>query len=449
MRITKKVFTDLAIYMMGFGLAIGIIFPFFMLLIGVPENYLFTKLFFSACIAAGVLVGAINYALSRAVVGGRLKLLARKMSFIESRLNSKMTNEEIEECTQEKCRVQVDSEDEIGESSRAFNKLVHSLSLSLKAENAIKEFNEMLSSQLGVRAISQKALDHLVDYYNADGGAILIEKGGDLAVVSSFAIKEAERLASNDSIWKTVKLMKRQMLRLQRDILIDHTLIEFYPSEMLIEPLIYKGIAIGVILLASSRGFNEELLYGYEMCVRNLTLALRNAVTYEQLQQLAANDPLTGVYNRRFGMTRLREEFNRSIRSNIPIGVLMFDIDHFKSVNDTYGHTIGDKILINITRIAKMALREGDILLRYGGEEFLVIMPGASRHDSQFVAERLCRMVEEGKTQCGNQQISVTVSVGVASFPETDVTDEKNLITFADSALYEAKDSGRNRVVVH
>jgi diguanylate cyclase (GGDEF)-like protein len=127
----------------------------------------------------------------------------------------------------------------------------------------------------------------------------------------------------------------------------------------------------------------------------------------------------------------------------------MFDIDHFKSVNDTYGHTIGDKILINITRIAKMALREGDILLRYGGEEFLVIMPGAPRHDSQFVAERLCRMVEEGKTQCGNQQISVTVSVGVASFPETDVTDEKNLITFADSALYEAKDSGRNRVVVH
>ena len=218
---------------------------------------------------------------------------------------------------------------------------------------------------------------------------------------------------------------------------------------MLIEPLIYKGIAIGVIVLASSRGFNEELLYGYEMCVRNLTLALRNAVTYEQLQQLAANDPLTGVYNRRFGMTRLREEFNRSIRSNIPIGVLMFDIDHFKSVNDTYGHTIGDKILINITRIAKMALREGDILLRYGGEEFLVIMPGAPRHDSQFVAERLCRMVEEGKTQCGNQQISVTVSVGVASFPETDVTDEKNLISFADSALYEAKDSGRNRVVVH
>ncbi len=126
----------------------------------------------------------------------------------------------------------------------------------------------------------------------------------------------------------------------------------------------------------------------------------------------------------------------------------MFDIDHFKAVNDTYGHTVGDKILISVTRIAKMALREGDILLRYGGEEFLVIMPGASRQDSEFVANRLCRMIEEGRTQQGEQSISVTVSVGVCSYPERDVTQGSELITHADTALYEAKEHGRNCVVV-
>lgn len=127
----------------------------------------------------------------------------------------------------------------------------------------------------------------------------------------------------------------------------------------------------------------------------------------------------------------------------------MIDIDHFKSVNDTYGHTIGDKILINMTRITKMALREGDILLRYGGEEFMVIMPGASRQDSEFVAERVRRMIEESSAQHGEHQISVTVSIGAVSSPETDVSDESKLIALSDKALYEAKEQGRNRVILY
>ncbi|MDA3833969.1 MAG: sensor domain-containing diguanylate cyclase [Spirochaetales bacterium] len=445
MRLSKNVFTDLGILMIGFGVLIGFVFPLFMRAIGVPGEYVFTLQFVISCITAGIIVGVLNFLLSRFVVGSRLKLLSKRMHFIQGRLIGRMTNEEIDECTSDKCMIPVDSEDEIGESSRAFNNLVNELSLSLKAENSIKECNEMLASQLELSGITQKALDHIVDYTQSSGGAVLIERGGELELSASFAVDQPQLLASYDGIWKSLKQLKRLRYQLQEQVKITHSLVTFRPAEILIEPLIHKGAAIGVVLLAAAEPFSDKVLYGFEMCIRTLTLALRNAVTYEQLQQLAANDPLTGVYNRRFGMVRLQEEFSRSVRSQIPIGVIMVDIDHFKSVNDTYGHTVGDKILVTMSRIAKMALREGDIMLRYGGEEFLVIMPGANRHDSEFVAERLRRMVEEAKTPYGNQQISITVSLGFASYPETEVSHENELVSLADNALYEAKERGRNR----
>ncbi len=449
MRITKKVFTDQGLFMMSFGLIIGIIFPFFTLMFGVPSLIVMSFGFFASCIGAGMVVGAFNLLISKVVVGNRLKLLASKTTFIAGHLNSKMSNDEIDQCTQETCKLVVDSEDEIGESAQAFNNLVENLSKALKTENSIKRFNEVLNSQLDIDAIAQKGMEQLITYLDAQGGAVLLERGGDLFVEASYAIKDVERLVNNDVIWKSVKTAERQVLHMQKEIVVDQSLVEFFPSETIIEPLVYKGIALGVIILACSHEIPQDLLYGFEMCIRTFTLSLRNAVTYEQLQHLAANDPLTGVYNRRFGMVRLKEEYNRSVRGNLPLGVLMVDIDHFKSVNDTYGHTIGDKILFNMTRVAKLALREGDILLRYGGEEFMVIMPGASRQDSEFVADRLRRMVEESSAQHGDQQISVTVSIGVVSCPETDVTDESKLIVFADNALYEAKEKGRNRVVLY
>lgn len=447
MRITKKVFTDLGIFMTGFGVCIGLVFPPFMRLIGVPAHYVFTWTFFASCIAAGVLVGLMNYGISRAVVASRLKLLAESMQFIRQKLNSKMSIREIEECTKESCLLLVDSEDEIGESAQTFNHLVESLALSLKAELSFKEFNEILSAQLEIPGMASKALDHLVDYTRAAAGAILLERGGDLVVSSSFALQQPELLSEYDGVWKALKQLKRLRIPLDPRVEITHTLVSFRPAELLIEPLVYKGTAVGAVLLASSRPFTEDVMYGFEMCCKSLSLALRNAVTYEQLQKLAANDPLTGVYNRRFGLIRLQEEFARAVRSQTPVGLMMIDIDHFKAVNDTYGHTVGDKVLVNMTRITKMALREGDQLIRYGGEEFLVIMPGASRHDCEFVAERLIRMVAESVIQHGEQQIHITVSAGNSSYPETEVSQVNELVSTADAALYQAKEQGRNRFV--
>jgi len=219
--------------------------------------------------------------------------------------------------------------------------------------------------------------------------------------------------------------------------------------ETIIEPLLYKSLPIGVIVISSSSHFSDTNSYGFEMFLRGLALALRNAITYEQLQRLAANDPLTSLYNRRFGMIRLTEEFSRAVRNNLPLGIIMFDIDHFKSVNDTYGHTVGDRTLVSISKISRLAIREGDFLIRYGGEEFLVILPGASKDDTLFVAERLRHMIDDSTIKHGDQQIHITISAGYSSYPENNTNDENMLVTNADKALYSAKRSGRNKVICY
>jgi diguanylate cyclase (GGDEF)-like protein len=170
---------------------------------------------------------------------------------------------------------------------------------------------------------------------------------------------------------------------------------------------------------------------------------------HEQLQKLAALDPLTGVLNRRFGMVRLHEEYSRSVRRGAPLAVLMFDIDHFKQVNDTYGHVVGDRVLRNISGMIRQGIREGDILLRYGGEEFMVILPGASRDDAFAIAERVRHIVRENATTYGANQICVTISVGLDSMPETSINNEQELIANADGALYQSKNAGRDRTTIH
>jgi len=217
---------------------------------------------------------------------------------------------------------------------------------------------------------------------------------------------------------------------------------------VLVDPVLYKGVPLGVIILASAAGFKDEVRSRLDLFSQGLALALNNALTYDRLQRLAALDPLTSVYNRRFGMARLHEEFSRAVRATAPLGVMMFDIDHFKKVNDTYGHLAGDRVLIQVAKTARTAIREGDILMRYGGEEFLVILPAASKENARAVGEKLRRMVEETSVADGDQEIRVTISIGVTSFPELAVAGEQDLVKRADESLYSAKESGRNRVIM-
>ena len=175
---------------------------------------------------------------------------------------------------------------------------------------------------------------------------------------------------------------------------------------------------------------------------------MNNALTHEDLQRMAALDPLTGVFNRRSGLLRLAEEFDRSERSRESLGVLMLDLDHFKAVNDTFGHLVGDRALRNAVQAARKVLRDGDVLLRFGGEEFIVILPGARRHDLAMMGERIRRAVAEADLVENGQPIHLTVSIGGFAGPAGNTTTPQEMIGHADLALYASKKAGRDRCVI-
>ena len=448
MRITKKVFHDLALWMIAFGLGIGIVFPFFVMLLGVPSETSLTITFFLACLGAGALAGGINFVLARVVVGSRMRLLARSMSHVEQNLLRMAESGDMGQCTSEECLIEVDSEDEIGESATAFNRLVEALAHSMETQAAVRSFSEMLTSQLELEGLAQKALHQFIVHSGASGGAILYESGGELNVASSHGLEDARSLVDSDHVREAVRTGEPQTIRIPESIHVDGVVASFRPHEVYVLPATYKSIPLGVVVLATAVSFDSAARTRIELFRQSFGLALNNAIAHDRLQRLAALDPLTGVYNRRFGMSRLHEEFDRAVRMDSPLGILMMDIDHFKQVNDTYGHLVGDRVLVAITRIARTILRDGDVLIRYGGEEFLAVLPAASAEDLRLVGERIRHAIEDSSVADGSQTIRVTLSLGGASYPQQNVEKEDLLVQRADAALYQAKQSGRNRLVL-
>lgn len=447
-RLTRRVFTDLAIWMIGFGLLVGIIFPLFIVLMGVPSQLVLTPWFFAVCMAAGFLVGAVNIGLAKVVVGRRLRLLADRMRTVENNLLDMARSGEMDKCTPEACRIDVDSEDEIGESGSAFNHLVDALALSHQTEAAVHKFSDMLASQLELDVLVSQALQQLVQHTNASAGAILIENDGEMRLSSAYGIRNPVTLVSSDHVRHALRSEERLRVILPPDVAVEGVLTDFRPREVLVEPVFHKHVPLGAIVLASATGFSDRVLERLDLFRQGLALALNNALTHDRLQRMAALDPLTGLYNRRFGLARLHEEFGRAVRVSSPLGVMMFDLDRFKSVNDTYGHLIGDRVLMHLAQVVRSVVREGDVMVRYGGEEFLAILPAASRQDVAQAGERLRRIVEEAPLRDGDQVIHVTISVGATAYPEFDAGDDLDLVKHADAALYAAKEAGRNRVMV-
>lgn len=165
----------------------------------------------------------------------------------------------------------------------------------------------------------------------------------------------------------------------------------------------------------------------------------------EKLQQEAIHDSLTNLFNRRFLDETLPIELARLKRENSPMTILMLDIDHFKNINDNYGHQVGDTVLQSVSNTLKTSVRAGDIVCRYGGEEFILVFPGMNAENARTRAEKLRVMIASQTVSERDQLISVTISIGGSVFPN-DGNSSDELISVADLALYRAKQNGRNRV---
>jgi diguanylate cyclase (GGDEF)-like protein len=173
---------------------------------------------------------------------------------------------------------------------------------------------------------------------------------------------------------------------------------------------------------------------------------MENSRLFDKVKALSIRDSLTGLFNHRHTMDQVANEFGRVGRYEGGVSLLMIDIDHFKAVNDEHGHPVGDAILREVARILKDTLRVVDSVGRYGGEEFVCILPHTNHEEARLTAERIRGAIADHAFRLGSQQCHVTVSVGVATYPSERVDSPGALLREADKALYRAKQSGRNRV---
>ena len=213
----------------------------------------------------------------------------------------------------------------------------------------------------------------------------------------------------------------------------------------------HVNLAMGIVVMAIVTSLfeasaTEHFINSIEKNFRSIALAKALTKSLEVNKEMASRDYLTGLYNRRFGIDSLRQELHRSHRYNEHLTIAIMDIDHFKQINDTHGHLVGDSVLIEFSNRITQLLRSEDIFFRYGGEEFVVVFPHTNIEDAQLVAQRMRRIISDTEIAVAHKSIAVTVSMGVSEFKADDSVEYR--LSQADEALYNAKNLGRNRVEI-
>ncbi len=226
-------------------------------------------------------------------------------------------------------------------------------------------------------------------------------------------------------------------------------------DELGVFPLVSENKVLGYVVTKNidTKLSLKEIEYLEELSNQAAT-TINRANVYAEILKHATLDALTGFYNRRQLEERIKQEIASAQRQKTPLCAIMTDIDHFKNVNDTYGHAVGDLVLKTVSRVMRSQLREYDIAGRYGGEEFALLLPFTKLKEAKMVAERLRKTIETTKIDISEvnpdineKEINVTISLGIYEFKNDDAEDD--LLKKADKALYEAKGTGRNRVIIY
>jgi diguanylate cyclase (GGDEF)-like protein len=216
--------------------------------------------------------------------------------------------------------------------------------------------------------------------------------------------------------------------------------------QVLMVPLCARHNCMGLMVLEIDmfRPINEELMEFAGSIARELSLSLENAYLYDKMRNMAIRDGLTGTYNRMYLMTYMAELFAKNPKK---VSVIIFDLDHFKQVNDKFGHLVGDQVLKTTAKLVESKLPQG-IIARYGGEEFVIVLPDTDQDEAYQIGESIRRAVEEHQYLTNDGVlVPVTLSAGLSNYPFVSNSFEK-MLQIADQALYEAKNNGRNRMCV-
>jgi diguanylate cyclase (GGDEF)-like protein len=217
--------------------------------------------------------------------------------------------------------------------------------------------------------------------------------------------------------------------------------------DCLAEPLRTEGQDLGVLIVGNKRSpYLEEDIILCNAVAEQVVAAVEKSMRLAATQREATTDAMTGLYNYRFLISYLDQQVNVAERAKSTLSVLMLDLDHFKVVNDSFGHPVGDRVLRAFADLVLDTIRKSDLAARYGGEEFVVVMANTNREEAQLVAEKIRLAAEGMKVHLENDgEVGMAVSVGGVTFPE-GTKGARNLLDLADRALYAAKRAGRNRV---
>jgi diguanylate cyclase (GGDEF)-like protein len=210
-------------------------------------------------------------------------------------------------------------------------------------------------------------------------------------------------------------------------------------------PIVYGGEFLGVIFVFSDTRFDSTDLKLLGLFASHAGAAIRNARLHAELHELAIRDSLTGIFNRRHFFELSEKAFKHARRYNRPLSALIFDLDHYKDVNDHYGHLIGDQVLHDMAQRCLAVVRQHDIFGRYGGEEFAVLLPETDLQGALALGERLRDVIGSTPFETEDGDVVVTISVGVARMKRSTAS-LMQLLSEADKAQYRAKDKGRNTV---
>jgi diguanylate cyclase (GGDEF)-like protein len=228
------------------------------------------------------------------------------------------------------------------------------------------------------------------------------------------------------------------------------SMTRFETRSILCVPLVARGSVLGVIELvnAEPNSFNEPDLRLLESMADYAAIAIENARNFLRVQELTVKDDVTSLYNSRHLHEMLANEFERSRRYGLTFSLVFFDLDHFKNVNDEYGHLCGSKLLKEVGDLVRASLRTVDIPTRYGGDEFVIILPQTTKSQAVHVTRRLRLALNERSFLTGeNLQVHITASFGVSNFPQ-DTSNKDGVLRLADEAMYRVKESTRDGIQI-
>lgn len=339
---------------------------------------------------------------------------------------------------------------EVGESRKKLDRQMHNLKILYDIGQALNFIDDLTK-------LLKMIIDQAIEIVQASKGSLMLVEGEELVVRVVRGIDKIteEKILTGEIQCTRIKVgegIAGRVAKTGEPLLIDDTSSDgrFLASRgsnvdnIMCIPLKVYDEVIGVMNISNKKAetFTEEDLKIIETLADQAAVAINNARLYE----MAVTDGLTKLFIRRHFMQRMNDEMRRAMRYGHDISLLMIDLDHFKNLNDTYGHQAGDKVLIEAAKLFKRSVRSTDIAGRYGGEEFCILLPETSTTGAMIIGERLRKEMETMIIKFKSFELNCTISMGIGTFPR-DANDSTELIRKADIALYRCKEQGRNKIM--